>query len=290
MSRIGKMPVAIPAGVEVTVADGNLVTVKGPKGTLTQQLQPSMTIKQEGAELLVSRPDDGKENRALHGLTRALLHNMVVGVTDGYKKTLEVNGVGYRAAKEGNKLVLNIGYSHTVEVPEIDGITIEVPQPNQIVVSGCDKQKVGQFAAEIREKRPPEPYKGKGIKYADEVIRRKVGKTGAKKRIKRHKRVRAKVSGTPERPRLNVFRSEKNIYAQIIDDVAGNTLVAASSLDKAIEGNGSNKAAARAVGKLIAERAKAKGIDTVVFDRGGYLYHGRVAELAEGAREGGLEF
>ena len=161
MSRIGKMPVAIPAGVEVTVADGNLVTVKGPKGTLTQQLQPSMTIKQEGAELLVSRPDDGKENRALHGLTRALLHNMVVGVTDGYKKTLEVNGVGYRAAKEGNKLVLNIGYSHTVEVPEIDGITIEVPQPNQIVVSGCDKQKVGQFAAEIREKRPPEPYKGK---------------------------------------------------------------------------------------------------------------------------------
>ena len=181
MSRIGKMPVAIPAGVEVTVADGNLVTVKGPKGTLTQQLQPSMTIKQEGAELLVSRPDDGKENRALHGLTRALLHNMVVGVTDGYKKTLEVNGVGYRAAKEGNKLVLNIGYSHTVEVPEIDGITIEVPQPNQIVGSGCDKQKVGQFAAEIREKRPPEPYKGKGIKYADEVIRRKVGKTGAKK-------------------------------------------------------------------------------------------------------------
>ena len=167
MSRIGKMPVAIPAGVEVTVADGNLVTVKGPKGTLTQQLQPSMTIKQEGAELLVSRPDDGKENRALHGLTRALLHNMVV--------------VGYGAAKEGHKLVLNIGYSHTVEVPEIDGITIEVPQPNQIVVSGCDKQKVGQFAAEIREKRPPEPYKGKGIKYADEVIRRKVGKTGAKK-------------------------------------------------------------------------------------------------------------
>ena len=181
MSRIGRMPVAIPAGVEITVAEGNLVTVKGPKGTLTQQLEPTMTIKQEGAELHVSRPDDGKENRALHGLTRALLHNMVVGVTDGYKKTLEVNGVGYRAAKEGNKLVLNIGYSHTVEVPEIDGITIEVPQPNQVVVSGCDKQKVGQFAAEVREKRPPEPYKGKGIKYVDEVIRRKVGKTGAKK-------------------------------------------------------------------------------------------------------------
>ena len=181
MSRIGKMPVAIPAGVEVTVADGNLVTVKGPKGTLTQQLQPSMTIKQEGAELLVSRPDDGKENRALHGLTRALLHNMVVGVSEGFKKELEVNGIGYRAAKEGKNLVMNLGYSHQVIVPEIDGITIDVPAQNKIVISGPDKQKVGQFAAEVREKRPPEPYKGKGIKYADEVIRRKVGKTGAKK-------------------------------------------------------------------------------------------------------------
>ena len=181
MSRIGKMPVAIPAGVEVTVADGNLVTVKGPKGTLTQQLQPSMTIKQEGAELLVSRPDDGKENRALHGLTRALLHNMVVGVSEGFKKELEVNGIGYRAAKEGKNLVMNLGYSHQVIVPEIDGITIDVPAQNKIVISGPDKQKVGQFAAEVREKRPPEPYKGKGIKYVDEVIRRKVGKTGAKK-------------------------------------------------------------------------------------------------------------
>ena len=181
MSRIGKMPVAVPAGVEVTIADGNLVTVKGPKGTLTQQLEPSMTIRQEGAELLVSRPNDEKENRALHGLTRALLHNMVVGVTEGYKKSLEINGVCYRAAKEGNKLILTIGYSHPVEVSEIPGITIEVPQPNQIVISGCDKQMVGQFAAEVREKRPPEPYKGKGIKYTDEVIRRKVGKTGAKK-------------------------------------------------------------------------------------------------------------
>ena len=181
MSRIGRAPIAIPAGVEIKVEDNNVVTVKGPKGTLTQQFNPNMAIAMENGHLTVSRPNDNKENRALHGLTRALLHNMVVGVTDGYKKTLEVNGVGYRAAKEGNKLVLNIGYSHTVEVPEIDGITIEVPQPNQIVVSGCDKQKVGQFAAEIREKRPPEPYKGKGIKYADEVIRRKVGKTGAKK-------------------------------------------------------------------------------------------------------------
>ena len=181
MSRIGKMPVAIPAGVEVTVADGNLVTVKGPKGTLTQQLQPSMTIKQEGAELLVSRPDDGKENRALHGLTRALLHNMVVGVSEGFKKELEINGVGYRAAKEGKNLVMNLGFSHQVIVPEIPGITVEVPGPNKIIIHGCDKQAVGQFAAEVRGKRPPEPYKGKGIKYTTEVIRRKVGKTGGKK-------------------------------------------------------------------------------------------------------------
>ena len=181
MSRIGRMPITVPAGVEVNVAENNVVTVKGPKGTLTQALRPEMIIEQEGNVIHVKRPSDDKMHVAMHGMTRALLHNMVVGVTDGYKKTLEVNGVGYRAAKEGNKLVLNIGYSHTVEVPEIDGITIEVPQPNQIVVSGCDKQKVGQFAAEIREKRPPEPYKGKGIKYADEVIRRKVGKTGAKK-------------------------------------------------------------------------------------------------------------
>ena len=181
MSRIGRMPVAIPAGVEVNIANGNLVTVKGPKGTLTQQLSPIMTLKQEGAEIHVTRPNDEKENRALHGLTRALLHNMVVGVTEGYKKELDINGVGYRAAKEGKKLVLTIGYSHPVEVEEIDGITIDVPNPNHLVVSGCDKQKVGQFAAELREKRPPEPYKGKGIKYTDEVIRRKVGKTGVKK-------------------------------------------------------------------------------------------------------------
>ena len=181
MSRIGRMPITVPAGVEVTIAENNVVTVKGPKGTLTQALRPEMILEQDGNVIHVKRPSDDKLHCALHGMTRALLHNMVVGVTDGYKKTLEVNGVGYRAAKEGHKLVLNIGYSHTVEVPEIDGITIEVPQPNQIVVSGCDKQKVGQFAAEIREKRPPEPYKGKGIKYADEVIRRKVGKTGAKK-------------------------------------------------------------------------------------------------------------
>ena len=181
MSRIGRQPISIPAGVTVTIEEGNVVTVKGPKGELKQALRPEMIIKQEGTELTVARPSEDKLHRSLHGMTRSLLHNMVVGVTEGYKKELEVNGVGYRVAKEGKNLVMNLGYSHQVIVPEIDGITIEVPAPNKIVIQGCDKQAVGQFAAEVREKRPPEPYKGKGIKYANEVIRRKVGKTGAKK-------------------------------------------------------------------------------------------------------------
>ena len=181
MSRIGRMPITVPAGVEVTIAENNVVTVKGPKGTLTQALRPEMILEQDGNTIHVKRPSDDKLHCALHGMTRALLHNMVVGVSEGFKKELEVNGIGYRAAKEGSKLILTIGYSHPVEVPEIEGITIEVPAQNKIVIHGCDKQKVGQFAAEVREKRPPEPYKGKGIKYADEVIRRKVGKTGAKK-------------------------------------------------------------------------------------------------------------
>ena len=181
MSRIGRMPVSIPAGVTVDITEDNIITVKGPKGELKQALRPEMIIKQEGAEITVARPSEDKLHRSLHGLTRTLIHNMITGVTEGYKKELEVNGVGYRAAKEGKNLNLTLGYSHPVVVPEIDGITIDVPAPNKIIINGCDKQKVGQFAAEVRAKRPPEPYKGKGIKYADEVIRRKVGKTGAKK-------------------------------------------------------------------------------------------------------------
>ena len=181
MSRIGRMPITVPAGVTVTVGENNFVTVKGPKGTLTQALRPEMLIEQDAGVVTVKRPNEEKETVAMHGMTRALLHNMVVGVSEGFKKELEINGVGYRAAKEGNKLVLTIGYSHPVEMPEIDGITIDVPAQNKVVISGPDKQKVGQFAAEVREKRPPEPYKGKGIKYVDETIRRKVGKTGAKK-------------------------------------------------------------------------------------------------------------
>ena len=181
MSRIGRAPITLPAGVEVNVDGNNVVTVKGPKGTLTQQVNANMTVAVDAGVVTVTRPNDAKENRSLHGLTRTLINNMVVGVTEGYKKELDVNGVGYRVAKEGTKLVMNLGYSHQVIMDEIPGITIEVPGPNKIIINGCDKQLVGQFAANVREKRPPEPYKGKGIKYVDEVIRRKVGKTGAKK-------------------------------------------------------------------------------------------------------------
>ena len=179
MSRIGRKPIAIPAGVEVKLADG-VATVKGPKGTLTQAIHPNMKVEVADGQILVTRPDDEKENRALHGLTRALLNNMVEGVTNGFSKQLDVNGVGYRVAKQGKDLVMNLGYSHQVPVSEIPGITIDVPGPNKIVISGPDKQLVGQFAAEVREKRPPEPFKGKGIKYAEEVVRRKEGKPGGK--------------------------------------------------------------------------------------------------------------
>ena len=180
MSRIGRHPIAVPAGVEVKI-DGSTVTVKGPKGTLTRTVHKNMNVAMEDGQVVVTRPDDSNLNKSLHGLTRTLIANMVEGVEKGYTKELEVNGVGYRAQKQGKDLVLNIGFSHQVVMSEIEGITIDVPNPNKVVVSGPDKQKVGQFAAEIREKRPPEPYKGKGIKYADEVIRRKVGKTGGKK-------------------------------------------------------------------------------------------------------------
>ena len=180
MSRIGRLPVEVPAGVEVTIAEGNNVTVKGPKGTLTRQLAQEMTITQEDGKIVVARPNDLKRNKSLHGLTRTLLNNMIVGVTQGFEKKLEINGVGYRAVKEGKNLVLNIGYSHQVTVSENDDIQIDVPDANHIVIKGIDKQKVGQFAADVRSKRPPEPYKGKGIKYDYEVIRRKEGKTGAK--------------------------------------------------------------------------------------------------------------
>ena len=181
MSRIGKKPVTIPANVTLTVAEGNVVTVKGPKGELTRAFHPDMILKVEGNVLTVDRPDEEHLHKSLHGLTRTLINNMVEGVDKGFKKELDVNGVGYRCEKKGTQLVMRLGFSHEVFVDEIPGISIEVPTPNKIIINGVDKQVVGQFAAEVRSKRPPEPYKGKGIKYVDEVIRRKVGKTGGKK-------------------------------------------------------------------------------------------------------------
>ena len=177
MSRIGRAPITVPAGVEVTI-DGSTVTAKGPKGTLTKTMHSNMSIAMEGNVITVTRPNDNKENRSLHGLTRTLIANMVEGVANGYKKELEINGIGYRAEKKGNDLVMKIGYSHDVIMTEPEGVTVEVPSPNKLIVSGADKAAVGQFAAEIREKRLPEPYKGKGIKYVDEYIRRKEGKAG----------------------------------------------------------------------------------------------------------------
>ncbi len=180
MSRIGRMPIAIPAGVTVTIAEENKVTVKGPKGTLERVLPAEMIIEEKDGHIIVSRPNDLKKMKSLHGLTRTLINNMVIGVTNGYEKVLEINGVGYRAVKQGNKLTLTLGYSHPVEMTDPEGIETVLDGQNKITVKGIDKEKVGQYAAEIRDKRRPEPYKGKGIKYADEVIRRKVGKTGKK--------------------------------------------------------------------------------------------------------------
>ena len=181
MSRIGRMPVAVPAGVEVKI-DGSVVTVKGPKGTITKEFNHLMKISNEGGFITVERPNDENLSKSLHGLTRTLLHNMVVGVTEGFKRELEVNGVGFRCEKQGKDVIMNLGYSHKVIVSDSEDCKLEVPAPNKIIVTGIDKQKVGQFAAEVREKRPPEPYKGKGIKYAEEHIRRKEGKAGKGKK------------------------------------------------------------------------------------------------------------
>jgi len=181
MSRIGRTPIDIPSGVEIKVSDNNVVTVKGPKGILERVINPDIGVNVDGAVINVTRRTDAPGHRSLHGLSRSLINNMVVGVTDGFKKELDINGVGFRAVKDGRKLVMNLGYSHQVIIEETDSISIEVPAPNKVIILGIDKQEVGQFAADVRKKRPPEPYKGKGVKYTDEVVRRKEGKkAGAK--------------------------------------------------------------------------------------------------------------
>lgn len=180
MSRIGRLPVVIPEGVNVTIGDNNVVAIKGPKGTLTREMHKNMKIHMEDGKVIVERPDDEKENKALHGLTRALINNMVIGVTEGFQKSLDLVGVGYRAQVQGKKLVLTVGYSHPVEMEEVPGITYETPAPNKILVKGIDKEMVGLMAAKIRDVRKPEPYKGKGIRYTDEIVRTKEGKTGKK--------------------------------------------------------------------------------------------------------------
>ena len=274
MSRIGRLPVAIPAGVEVTVAEGNVVTVKGPKGTLERALPTEMEIKVEDGHVVVSRPNDLKKMKSLHGLTRSLIHNMVVGVSEGYTKELEVNGVGYRAQKQGKKLVLSLGYSHPVEMEDPEGLESKV-DGNKIIVSGISKEKVGQYAAEIRDKR-----------MINKASRAEI-------REKKHRRIRHHLNGTATTPRLAVFRSNKHMYAQIIDDTVGKTLVSASTLQKDVKAeleNTDDVKAAAYLGTVIGKKAVEAGIESVVFDRGGYIYHGKVKALADAAREAGLKF
>ena len=258
MSRIGRLPISVPAGVEVKV-DGNLVTVKGSKGELSHQVASPITVALNDNEIAVSRPNDERVSRSLHGLTRTLIQNMIIGVTNGYEKKLEIVGTGYRVTAKGNDLEFALGYSHPISVSAPEGVSFAVEGANKLTISGIDKQLVGQVAANIRGLRKPDPYKGKGVRYAGEHIRRKVGKAG-------------------------------HMFVQVIDDVKGVTLASASTMEAELRAatDLDKTAKAKRVGELVAERAKAAGIETVVFDRGGNKYHGRVAAVADGAREGGL--
>ncbi len=301
MSRVGKKPVAIPSGVTATV-EGQIVKLKGPKGALAVALHGDVAAMVQGSEVKVDPRADTKRARAMWGTYRSLLANAMTGVTKGFERRLEISGVGYRATLQGKNLQVQLGYSHDIVYPIPEGITIAVPRPTEVVVSGIDEQKVGHVAAVIRAFRKPEPYKGKGVKYANEYIFRKEGKkkreramaTVADRTLRRTAKVRRKVRrAAGMRARLTVFRTSQHIYAQVIDDANSQTVVSASSLEKEMRGGlktGANIEAAKAVGKRLAERATAKGIKEVVFDRGGYLYHGRVKALADAAREGGLNF
>ncbi len=286
MSRIGKLPLAVPDKVTVTVGPGH-VKVEGPKGQLERTLPAEITVKQTDGQLVFERPSDDYKHRALHGLVRSLVANMVTGVNTGFTKHLELVGVGYRVAKQGDEVVLSLGYSHPIRFKPPEGISIDVQDPTKFSVSGISIEDVGQVAANLRGMRPPEPYKGKGVMYRGEKVRRKAGKAGKGAKA-RHRRVRVRLTGTAERPRLAVFRSLNHLYAQVIDDAAGRTLASVSTVGQ--KGDVKSMEKATNVGKAIAQKAKAAGVSRVVFDRGGFLYHGRIKALADAAREAGLEF
>ena len=294
MSRIGKKPIPVPSGVTITV-EPEIVRVAGPRGDLEERKSRDIEVVQEGEELLVRRPTDRAEHRALHGLTRSLVANMVEGVTTGFSKTLEIQGVGYRAALKGSDLELALGYSHPVKIPAPKGIEFEVPQPDardhqgQLQAAGRrDRRHHPQAAAAGALQGQGHPLRGRVRPEEGRQARMSV-KTKQSVRLKRRRRVRAKVAGTAERPRIAVFRSNRGVSAQLIDDVAGRTLAAVNWTEGDLKGLAKMEQATQ-VGELLAERAKAAGVETAVFDRGGYQYHGRVKALAEGAREGGLAF
>ena len=302
MSRVGKKPVPVPSGVTATV-DGQMVKVKGTKGELSFVVPEEVSVALADGAVAVNPRDESKTARAKWGMSRAQVANLVEGVSKGFEKRLEINGVGYKAAVAGKVLKLSLGYSHDIDYAIPAGVTITTPRPTEVVVAGIDKQVVGQTAAEIREYRGPEPYKGKGVKYSDEFIFRKEGKKKKGRRImaekkgaedRRKARVRRAIKKAANgRPRLSVFRSSKQIYAQVIDDVRGHTVASASTLEADVKGKlktGATVDAAKEVGKLVAERAVQAGVKQVIFDRSGYLYHGRVKALADAAREGGLDF
>jgi len=281
MSRVGLKNITLPEKVAIKNDNGAL-TVEGPKGKLEYTLPEGISLTQEEGTVTVSRATEARRHKALHGTARSLVNNMIIGVTDGYTKDLEIIGVGFRAAVKGSALDLSLGKSHPILHPIPSGLTVTVTENTKVKVEGIDKQEVGQFAAEVRAYYKPEPYKGKGVRY--------VGEYRKKVRQRIHRRIRKKVSGTADRPRLAVSYSNQHVYAQVIDDVTGNTLCAASSLDKSIENGSSNAATAAKVGALVAERAKEKSIEQVVFDRGGHLFHGKIKSLADSAREAGLNF
>ena len=289
MSRIGKLPISIPAGVTVAQDKDGVVTVKGPKGELSQKVDGSIKMKVEDGhitfEIDENSPVNIKQKQAFHGLYRALVNNMVVGVSEGYKKEMELVGVGYRVSNQGNLIEFSLGYTHPIFLQLPKEVKVETKsernQNPQIILESCDKQLLGLICAKIRSFRMPEPYKGKGILFKGEVIRRKSGKSAIKYRIRKN------VFGTAERPRLSVFRSNKQIYAQVINDLEGKTLASASSLG--LEAMPKIQQAEK-VGELVAKKAQEAGVSAVVFDRNGYLYHGRVKSLADAARKGGLKF